>query len=75
MSQDKYEGPHDWLYKHVQDAAGKYDIQDLVNIIHCLGDMVDGDQIQGVFQDDMAYDGYFDNEDDEEDEEGEDVSG
>lgn len=69
-SKYKWDSPHQWLgyyiSKIVRDAVVLKETSPanalcvLESVIHALGERLDGDTIQDVFEDRMEYDGYFD---------------
>ncbi len=57
MSKYKWSHPGEWL----QDAINEADtIEELRDLAHALAGVLDGDQIQDLFQAGMTGDGYFD---------------
>ena len=69
----RWSHPSEWLSFHVDRLANDDSAEahsELVKLVMSLASLLDGDQIQDLFQDEMDRDGYFNdlNEEDEEEE-------
>ena len=56
--ENEWSSAHDWLHDHIQ-AIGAEDSAELVSLTQELGNALDADTIQDLFQSDMEDDGYF----------------
>lgn len=63
MPRYKYESAQDWLQTKVNALAAAEDVNGLASIVVSVVTMLDGDQIQEVFEREMSDDGYFDDQD------------
>lgn len=55
----RWGSPLEWLYDRITRLMIADDAVALANDFRCVADKLDADDVQDVFQDDMARDGYF----------------
>ena len=59
MSAGRWSNPQEWLSDKIGQLADKDEMNEIVTIAHSLMNMLDADQIQDGFQQEMTDDGYF----------------
>ena len=55
----RWKSAHDWLIYHLERLAEDEDVRYLQVAAQLMGGMLDGDQIQRLFESSMDKDGYF----------------
>ena len=60
MNEYKYANPHEWLQAYIDRQHDLERADWWRNLVMTLANKLDGDQIQGLFQQEMVEDGYFD---------------
>ncbi len=59
MSECQWDSPQEWLANKIEDLTDENNILELHKICQHLFNLVDSDQIQELFQQEMDEDGYF----------------
>ena len=59
MPANLYDSAQEWLQAKVQKLQASKNVDELASLVTSILDLLDGDQIQDVFQSEMADDGFF----------------
>ena len=59
MSKHLFSSPHDWLRTKIRKLQADKNVDELTSLVTSTLDLLDGDEIQDVFQVEMSDDGFF----------------